>query len=417
MHYLPEETEQKHILEELLNLIKSNGAEPFLNWPIWEPTRDHLPHTFPQNGEGVWQICRILLDHIGLQHIRVKVSVIMEFDNEMISACVAYAKGSSHCEITVCESAMVVFGFLIATIAHEVTHVYRKYHDLELDGVSEIWLEEEREDDTEYELTSEDESLIEQEELLTDLTAMYLGFGVLLTKESERHFTSVTGFETERLSSTLGYLSPQAMCYILAVQAVLRGVTAPKEIPYITFFDGNQKAFFKRAFTKLFEERELFGDLLNTPVETVDFPIPQYVIPNGPSDVVYDSTTIEYEPESEDSYISRLNKAHRYGANTLVVSGIVAIIISRFTSVHPMWVLILSALYLITWLYGSKQSDYRCEECFNHMSPELEKCPKCNGVVAGVAVHTPFKSSYYDRQEYLDKFYNLDDEGKYHRLK
>ncbi len=66
MNYLPEDTEQKQILLELSNVIKEVAPKPFLNWPVWEPTRKHIPHDFPQNGEGVWQICRILLDHIGL---------------------------------------------------------------------------------------------------------------------------------------------------------------------------------------------------------------------------------------------------------------------------------------------------------------------------------------------------------------
>ena len=112
---------------------------------------------------------------------------------------------------------------LVAAMAHEVAHAFRRSHRLE-----------HREHDL--------------EERLTDVTTVYLGFGVLTTAASARTITA----HHDNLGSSYGhqrqgYLAPHEMAFLLASQLQLRGYDAATVRWFAGQLPANQAATVRAA--------------------------------------------------------------------------------------------------------------------------------------------------------------------------
>ena len=137
---------------------------------------------------------------------------------------------------------------LAGTMAHEVAHVFRRVHALEVD----------------------DSDL---EERLTDLTTIWLGFGVLTTNASLKH-RSHGDFNYHAWSrNSVGYLPPQAMSFLLALQAQARELDAGG-LRYIAgLLEANQRAYFEKACAWIAAELPMLGERLGLP-DSASWPEP-----------------------------------------------------------------------------------------------------------------------------------------------
>jgi len=91
-------------------------------------------------------------------------------------------------------------------LAHEVAHAYRHAHELRI---------------SDYEV----------EERLTDLTTIFLGFGVLTVNASQRFRSGTSGVGGSWYSrSEGGYLSMQSMSYLLAARVVARATRQRRSV-------------------------------------------------------------------------------------------------------------------------------------------------------------------------------------------
>ena len=119
---------------------------------------------------------------------------------------------------------------LVGTLCHEVAHAYRAYHGLTV--------------------SSQD-----IEEALTDLTTVYLGFGVLTTNNTYRYRTSghfqgaFVTFQTS--ASTGGYLDAGEMAFLLAIQAVVREPKAKTLKAWRRELETTQQELFDQALETL----------------------------------------------------------------------------------------------------------------------------------------------------------------------
>ncbi len=109
---------------------------------------------------------------------------------------------------------------LAAILCHEVAHAYRERHGLQ------------------YETHEEEESL-------TDLTTVYLGFGILSA--------NLANWRTSKGHPE--YMTQQALCFALAAQAVSRGADRKR---ISKFLDTNQRAFFAASCEEL-DRREVWA--------------------------------------------------------------------------------------------------------------------------------------------------------------
>jgi hypothetical protein len=125
---------------------------------------------------------------------------------------------------------------LVAVLCHEVTHAWRAVHTL----------------------TIEDRDV---EERLTDLSTVYLGFGLLTTNCAYRYrqggeFTGTHAI-TRWSHARAGYLPAQAMSFLLAAQVKARGLGWLARRRLAGQLEANQAAYFAWAYRKLPVPEEL----------------------------------------------------------------------------------------------------------------------------------------------------------------
>lgn len=247
MEYLPPEEEQTQLLQALASLIKERGAKPFLTAPIIEPNEDFFPDRWTPDEGGVENLAKRLLHYAKIGKLKAHVTI---YDNPEEAktldphgrpgaterhGAAAWFAGivNDVCQFGAEESHLAHPEEIVACMCHEVAHAYRHYHQLE----------------------HYDRAL---EECLTDLTTVYLGFGVFSANAAYLYRSQVVrgeGFGASRYShQQIGYLSPQSLCFLLAAQATARGL-APKEKKKLAgLLETNQRAYFKASLS-LFEGR------------------------------------------------------------------------------------------------------------------------------------------------------------------
>ncbi len=159
---------------------------------------------------------------------------------------------------------------LVGVMCHEVAHAYRAHHGLCVPKR-------------------------DQEELLTDVTTVYLGFGILSTNNSFRYRSSLEihsgRTRTSMSTSSAGYLPPQAFSFLLAVQLAARRTSFWRRRAVLKHLEPDQAAFTRAALRHLVENRTLLDDTLGIPppdhwssplrIEDILRPLPGYHSPEA----------------------------------------------------------------------------------------------------------------------------------------
>lgn len=242
--------EREHLLEELRSLIERRGAETFLAAPIREPTPQDFPDPFEPTAGGVEVLLRRVMAYAGLGALPFRLHLFSapEEIRELSDrgerrrwghdGAAAWFAGIEDgcCLFGVREEGIGEPVALVATLCHEVAHAWRHNHGL---------VEEDR----------------ELEEMLTDLTTVYMGFGVLTTNGAYvyRQGGEYTG--TVAISqwshAHAGYLSPESMSLLLAAQVRARrmGWWARRRIH--GRLEANQASHFRWALARLGSAEEV----------------------------------------------------------------------------------------------------------------------------------------------------------------
>src|SRR5262249_47131793 len=152
-------------------LLHAKGFAPFVSAPLLEPRVEHFPDPWRPDGLGVERLARRLLGYAGLADLGVEVEL---FESDVARDKLGSFEGSwAHLAMAAwlagIQDGRCLFGadarklatpdVLVGVMAHEVAHAFRHRHELALANR-------------------------DVEERLTDLTTVYLGFGVLTTNAS-----------------------------------------------------------------------------------------------------------------------------------------------------------------------------------------------------------------------------------------
>ncbi|MCC7382451.1 MAG: hypothetical protein IT384_11505 [Deltaproteobacteria bacterium] len=228
MSYLPEPDEQDWILEHLAEIIHHRGAGVFLNAPIIEPTERYFPRRWTPTETSVRAMIVKLLRIAGL-----RFSVRLEIFDAGATPSLNDRGGNSACPragetaawFAGLDAGEAHFGVelgqltdpltLAGTLCHEVAHAYRAAHGI-----------------TYYER--------ELDEPLTDLTTIYLGFGLLTTQSSYHYTSSAEGYSHHRR----GYMTALPMSFALAAQSVARKMDKKARKRLAEHLGPNQAAYF-----------------------------------------------------------------------------------------------------------------------------------------------------------------------------
>lgn len=210
---LPDPLEREWLLAALETLIEARGEAPVLSAPLLFADARSFPDRWSPDTAGVAALATRLLRHAGLAHLEVSIETFEEERDVDTVGLDGKAASWSHAGAAAwfagIRGTTCLFGIevsklgdalgVVAAMAHEVGHAYRAAHRLE----------------------RRDRDL---EERLTDVTTVYLGFGVLTTAASERFTThSRDDLGSSYLHQRQGYLAPHELGFLLGAQLQLRG--------------------------------------------------------------------------------------------------------------------------------------------------------------------------------------------------
>ncbi|MCY1007822.1 hypothetical protein OV079_20145 [Nannocystis pusilla] len=249
---LPAEERQEWLLEGLGALLRQADWQHFVCTPIVLPRPEFFPDRFTRSAAGVLRLVRRLFRYADLElgaEIELYEGRPPAPEGPVALGATHHHEGAAGLFLGI-EAGVARFGAdlallddpggITATLAHEVAHAYRSHHAL----------------------CVEDHDL---EEELTDMTAVFLGFGVLSANAALRHTSEpiYDGTLRSRWSvQRLGYLSPQELCFLLAAQVHARG--AGREA-VLACLGTNQASYFRAALRRLERERPALASDLGLP--------------------------------------------------------------------------------------------------------------------------------------------------------
>jgi len=244
MGRLPPPAEQQWLLDELAYLVAKQGEEPFTSSTLWLPREADFPDRWDADVPSLERLLRRLLGYVGLADVRVTVAPIrgetsidhVDADGEPqlrhhgaaawfggMNGKTAYFGCAEHQLANAGES-------LVGVLAHEVAHAYRHVHGLVRDDRDE-------------------------EECLTDLTTIYLGFGVFTVNNTHRFRASSVqrGARLYRQTShsRAGYLSPEAASFVFAANLLARRMSCLQAWRTLRWLEPNQRGYTRAALRHL----------------------------------------------------------------------------------------------------------------------------------------------------------------------
>lgn len=240
---IPPAGEREWVLDSLRELVAACGHQHLVTTPLVLPQPRHFPDPWSPDARGVRRLALRILRYAALHDLDVAIEM---FDDGQAAANRPALGPRVHTEPH--EGAAAWFagitddtcwfganvtllddpGGVTAALAHETAHAFRHVHELVVD----------------------DRDL---EECLTDLSTIFLGFGVLTANATLRHRSWSLRGDGSGLgghawsTSQLGYLSPQAMCFALAAFVRARGRGPAERRAVVGALQTNQAGFFKAA--------------------------------------------------------------------------------------------------------------------------------------------------------------------------
>lgn len=379
----PEESEW--LIEQTAALITAAGWQGYVSAPLVLPDESSFPERWTADAHGLRRLALRLLAYAGLGELDVSIEVFegerkIEFDAHGVEQVVGHegaAAWFAGIEDGVCSFGCEVDQLgdplgVVAAMAHEVAHAFRRFHAIEVDDR-------------------------DVEERLTDLTTVYLGFGVLTANAALRHRSHGLDDGMFLLGHTwtrnqLGYLPAAAMCFALALWQLVRGNDEADSKRIHRVLEVNQAAWFKSALASLRKrEAELVFVRELPPRERW----PKRI-------VVADVELIELD-EAEDQ-----DQESDQAEQDEVVSGIVFRVTGRrawgrgkfgllFAGVGVLvamiggsqaWIFTVIAIAIGALAYASEPVGY-CSDagCDRTLSPSDRVCPGCRRHVAGEISH------------------------------
>ncbi|MEZ4452731.1 MAG: zinc ribbon domain-containing protein [Nannocystaceae bacterium] len=249
-------------------------------------------------------------------------------------------------------------------------------------------------------LTSADAT---DEQRRIDVTAVYLGFG-RLTADSAHRYVTRGGRQTP---TRLGLLSPRAVCYLLGVQLVARGVDRRGAKAIAGGLQSNQAAFLRRAIDHVREETPAIVDGLGLGPRDTWPPPPDLAALTGPLAEEEDeegAAVDDAPPPDADRGIVGQNAGkpvfrveRRAGARfarvlvmgTMMLGGLATR--PQMGEALTMGQVAIAAVVLgvLGFGLGSIVREARCSEpkCGASLRPTMTTCPRCGGVLKGTIHH------------------------------
>jgi len=356
--------EQTLLLESLGLLVEAAGPAPLLAAPI-EPTPAFFPDRYVPTADGARAVAERLLGYaaLGSLHCVVEAADPRAIGRPGAAAWFTGIEGF-RCFFGVDPAHLGDAEALVASLAHEVAHAFRRHHRLEGRGA----LDEERS---------------------TDATTVFLGFGVMTTIMTERvrtsgHFVGTRAY-TYSSHARFGYLPPAAMAFLLAAQARARRAGWRERRRLAGLLETNQAAFFRVAHSALARREAELLRLLRLPHDRKPAPAPHPLRRVAPVTDVAPPPAAR-RTDNSGRRVFRVTGTRRLGAG-LVGAVIAALPFWTWSATADRtWPLAPGAIgaAALAWRWGRRRPD-RCSDaqCEAELPPRATVCPACGGAISG----------------------------------
>lgn len=388
MEFLPTPEQQTWLTNALADLVRRRGTRQFLSMPLVEPTMRFFPDPWSAPIEGLDRITRRLMQYADLADLDVHIGTFRDpgFTSERLkvrstqSVAGLFLGLESNCAFFAFnENAPDDIEHVAGVMGHEVAHAYRAHHGL----------------------MDQDP---DREEWLTDVTGTYLGFGLLLANNSYRYRTSgeMVGIwaSTTWSAHRLGYLSPQAFAFLLAIQLVARGLAEAESKRLLRRLEANQAAFVKAAMDVVRGWPEETYQRLQFPAEGDEIediepesllvPLPE-MVPVEEAQLAEKETTVPEDLPNHGRPVFRVPQSRAMSYSLLGLAG--GVVVGVPTSVLTHWfgpsVLFAAGGVVVGWRHGASKHHDVCSDpaCDYTLAPEAMVCPGCGGTIAGSIRH------------------------------
>jgi hypothetical protein len=377
---------RQRLILALGNVARRAGWERFVTQPLLEPNPRYFPDPWTRSARGAYRLARRLLVYAGLDDREVDLQVFRTTDGDHYRTAegASYPQGPDHAAATYAGSSDEAHHFgidvrklleeetLVAAMCHEVAHAFRAARGL----VVTTW---------------------NAEEQLTDLTTVYLGFGILSLNGAYRYRTGGSfrgGYATLEWShSKLGYLGAGEMAFLLAVQMIVRGTDAGEIARIAEQLELTQSSLFRQAIRELSADREALIEQLELP-DPESWPAPQplerFLKPIGAGrEAEYDDSppkeVTAKDTRNDGKPVFRVRIPRTGTASTLgaTVGAVPAIVLASSGTLEAVWLVVVGALVGV--VLGRRMFRYACsdQQCEADLTRDDAECPRCGGVVRG----------------------------------
>ncbi len=364
---LPVGERRESLLQALARVIQLRGFETFVCAPLLLPSTDFFPDEAARTLDGAGVLILRLLRYARLHPLPVRLSGFRERSGHVAEGValhdprMATAAWYAGVNEGVCQFGLELSGLrndekLIAALAHEVSHAYRDRHMLVVRDR-------------------------EIEEKLTDLTAVFLGFGVFLLNASHRVESGGYAESGERLlyqRQSLGYLSPAEFALLLSAQVVARGLDARARRRIRDALAPNHAHLFELGVREFSRDASALRAELGVP-EPEQWPEPWPLAFDA-----LDLSELTVVPPPSAAVLAAKSGAigfrvvHSQATLFGALSVFVCLIIGWTIDLRDaLWFALFAAGLLLGGLFGAARKTRWCSSCRARLRDEAESCAEC----------------------------------------
>ncbi|UJR82112.1 hypothetical protein [Sandaracinus amylolyticus] len=417
---LPSDDAREWLLDSLAQIVARAGWERFVLAPLIEPNDAFFPDRYQHAPEGVRTVARRLLRHAGIDDLDVRVIDLQpaERGRSLLTplTSVWFAEIDTEAAPTV-ELELHELGTdvdVVPSVAHEIARVFRAHRHLDRGGAHP------------YRGGAPEEAADpELDAALGSVASLYLGFGIVAANGAHRYRAKGEQIgrdaRTEWVHDQVGGLDVVDVCFLLAVQLVVRGADEATIERVRAQLGANQSSDVGAWTDALAGEADALRERLGVPPPSA-WPAPwspevapMRETPSGIARVIRPSELrardVQRRNEGRRTFRVRDTKSWSWMGHGVGI-GIVALVAGASATGRAWPLLALPISALVGWILGARERADFCSDpaCGGRLSWDATTCAKCGGSIAGEIATANDRLAAEEALEDAERDESVDDE-------